>query len=89
MWDDKVVTLVNDTLDIKELKPNFIDPIKNLVINDVTDMLKNIINSVLNEDGIASCNTITTMFRPLVDFVCCDLANDVIALSAASYINIY
>lgn len=69
----------------QNLKEKLIDIVK----KDVNEVIHDVIFSVLGETGLSSCKTITGIFKPMVELICCDLMNDVIALSAASYIYYY
>lgn len=88
--NDKVLGEVKKSInDMKEIQSSIKDPINDLLDNKIFDTVKKILFDVVDDNGIVSCSTLNEMLRSIGDFACCDLANDVIALSAASYINIY
>lgn len=70
------------------MQASITDPINKLMDEDIYNVIQKFIDSIVDQQGLLSCSTLNDMFKSIGDFACCDLMNDVIALSAASYIYI-
>lgn len=78
---------IKDTITENEnIQSSITNPIIKLMDDDIYNVLQKLVDSLVNNNGILGCYTLNDIFKSLGDIACCDLMNDVVALSAASYI---